>query len=289
VPIASETTGQCGSNGATCAGCTGTQTCQAGTCAAPPCLPSNCAGCCSNGTCIPVALQSSGQCGTGAAACVACNTNFTCQSGSCLPVVCTANQCRQADQSCATASNATCGQGGAPCVDCTQNALAIYCGETSHTCVTSGLGLLGTPCGSDVNCIPGTNSGSPYCRGLPQGYCADVCDTAGSQIGSCPLNSCLALARMDGGSDFAGICVKSCFSHDAGECGHPAGSYICDTTGLVPHCMPACSQPSDCQGWFGNSQLSCIPATQQCCGTKGFACCGGTCFDGTGCVFGVCS
>lgn len=60
--------------------------CASGCCAVTPtCGPSNCGGCCSNGTCLAGTSQSA--CGTGGGACAACNAGSSCNAGVCAPIV----------------------------------------------------------------------------------------------------------------------------------------------------------------------------------------------------------
>jgi hypothetical protein len=86
VDYANQTTSECGTGGAACAACTGSDTCSAsGVCTPPPpsCDATSCSGgCCDGTTCVPYAAQSNGQCGTNGAACVACG-QFCNTSGSC--------------------------------------------------------------------------------------------------------------------------------------------------------------------------------------------------------------
>lgn len=67
---------QCGVGGGACANCQAQQQiCTNGACAAPPCSPQNCTGCCGGGACN--AGFSNGSCGSGGAQCANCTSMMT--------------------------------------------------------------------------------------------------------------------------------------------------------------------------------------------------------------------
>ncbi|MGI9255141.1 MAG: hypothetical protein ACR2J8_15470 [Thermomicrobiales bacterium] len=115
---------RCGTGGAACASCTGSNTCVNGICT-PPCNASTCAtGCCLGDTCLSFANQTEQYCGTGGAACDSCNTGDSCNSGVCSYVCnsatcpdgcCNGNSCVEL----ADTSDAQCGTSGTACEDCT--------------------------------------------------------------------------------------------------------------------------------------------------------------------------
>jgi hypothetical protein len=147
ISLSNQSTGQCGTAGATCVACSGTDTCQAGSCQTPDagstdaggntdagsgsdagvdagsCGPSNCAGCCNGTACIAISSESNGQCGANGLACQPCTTGTACQTGACVPTCgpanCGGGCC--AGGTCITVANqgnAQCGNSGLVCNAC---------------------------------------------------------------------------------------------------------------------------------------------------------------------------
>jgi hypothetical protein len=86
VAVGNETHGECGMGGVACAGCTAGSNCQNGLCAAVPCGPGNCAGCCAENTCLP-GNNDPAACGIHGTACLKCTAGehgTSCNNGVCM-------------------------------------------------------------------------------------------------------------------------------------------------------------------------------------------------------------
>ena len=94
--------------------CDGGEQCFDGTCATstPSCSSASCQGCCDAGVCLPLAMQSTVQCGANGSECQACGSGYECKTGSCVDI----NECLTANGGCN--ANATCTNvmGGKTCV-----------------------------------------------------------------------------------------------------------------------------------------------------------------------------
>ncbi len=108
------TTAACGRQGATCAACTGSQTCNAQS----ECIDTTCAGCVAAGACVAAGSQTNTQCGSGGISCIDCSANGgTCDAGSCAGGTCAG--CRDQQGRCQPGStNGACGSAGAACAAC---------------------------------------------------------------------------------------------------------------------------------------------------------------------------
>ncbi len=84
----------CGEGGLACSRCGPSESCSAGVCGSSPdpdsdggvssaCGPSTCAGCCQNGECIDLRVQTAPACGLGGGACSACEGDDVCVLGAC--------------------------------------------------------------------------------------------------------------------------------------------------------------------------------------------------------------
>jgi hypothetical protein len=99
IGYSSETNGQCGASGASCAPC-GADVCDAGVCVPladsghpdsgsdAGCGPGSCTGCCNLSQCVQLLNETNSLCGHGGAACLPCNTDAgaTCSTttGTCV-------------------------------------------------------------------------------------------------------------------------------------------------------------------------------------------------------------
>lgn len=161
------TSAQCGVNGAACAVCPATQSCQAGTC-----LP--CAGCIdiSTGTCM--AGTSNSACGSSGGFCSACSgpTPF-CSGQRCTaapPPMCSASNCAgccdpMSGQCIPRSAQSTsqCGQGtnGATCISCAPGSCDTVAGQCTGTGFDGGLPPL--PDGGFSTCAIGAQCAAGEC------------------------------------------------------------------------------------------------------------------------------
>jgi len=190
VTTANQNATKCGLNGATCAGCSGSQTCNAGVCGTCTtnctvdggCGPSTCPnGCCAQGQCFN--QTTAFFCGSGGNACISCPSGDVCNAGACVVDAGTPDAGQNAGV-------------GLPCL-------------TNADC-TRFLGSTGT-------CLLATPSGTPY----PSGYCTQVCGTGAP---ACPGTSeCFTFATQSVYGETRTFCLASCASDF--DCRLP--SYAC--------------------------------------------------------------
>lgn len=123
----------CGTSGAACQACSGTQRCAGGSCK-ESCGPSNCNGCCDGDTCLPG--NATDKCGGGGGACTSCATvgaAFQCTNSKCVDPGCQASCASGCCTStgCQAGTDAkACGSGGTACAAC---AYGERCG-TARSC-----------------------------------------------------------------------------------------------------------------------------------------------------------
>lgn len=111
--------GACGSGGETCKVCDDDEFCDSGECVTKPCTPTNCAGCCEDGTCK--SGDSSMACGSDGETCDVCSGAAKCVDGGC-EIVCGPDSCAgccSPEGVCLDGDSADkCGSGGAECSSC---------------------------------------------------------------------------------------------------------------------------------------------------------------------------
>ena len=203
--VNSNTAIACGQGGITCVSCSGTQTCQNYVCTSgtgggagggagggtgggatgggtgggtASCSPSNCGGCCSGNTCVPLSANNDTVCGFGGAGCANCAASagtcnlstFTCDfsppdAGSCSGCLNTSGTC--IPYSTSYQSNITCGGGGDFCQACSGN-----------VCEGGNCGLAAaTPVGNTrVRLVGGNGVNSGRLEVFANGGWGQVCD-----------------------------------------------------------------------------------------------------------------
>lgn len=122
----------CGRDGENCKACLPGSLCRAGRCTAIGACGACSDGCCNQNSCLTIANQSTGLCGTGGYDCVDCGAQRFCKDGTCQPGSCSLFNCANgccSNGACVTASHQSdrvCGRGGAKCEDC--QAIQMQCG-----------------------------------------------------------------------------------------------------------------------------------------------------------------
>ena len=281
VPVSQEGNQACGLQGAACGQCTGTTTCQNGTCTAPDagsCGPANCpGGCCAGNLCIPLVAESDPVCGFGGNACVGCASGTTCTGGFCAA---------PDAGSCTFGSCLGCCFGNI-CVDLTQ--------ESAQVC-----GLLGFTC---TACTGGATCQGGQCVAPPP-----ACDASSCAGGCCAGNTCVPYQSQTNtqcgtNGQTCGGCSGALSCSAAGVCQVPIGSPCTgssDCTSLGPNsecklttsfqtasypggmCTIRCSTSSDCPSGtcsedflaYGESDRVCLPTCfgAGTCGRTGYDC-----------------
>lgn len=220
VPLAGQSSGQCGLGGQRCFACASNGQCVNGACVFSGCSAQTCNGCCVNNRCVPFSQQSANLCGFNGTACRACGAGASCTMG-----VCTTSSCSPANCSGCCLNGAciplgqqpasACGQGGSVCAACPPNAIC-----QNGLCVASG-------------CSPAT------CRGCCSGgICNAGTTTTSCGVGGVTCQSCRAGTLCSGGS-----CVgfsDAGVSTDAGVVGSPCGT-AAQCTGIPVNqrqCLP---------------------------------------------------
>lgn len=136
VPYGDQSTGLCGTAGASCTGCGAGLSCNSGQCTATTaCDFFSCAGCCSGGACLATASQTTASCGVNGASCSPCLNGSTCTAGACTGgTTCNETNCNGCcnGNTCVTATgDNSCGQLGSACVSCGPGRVC-----NSGTCIT---------------------------------------------------------------------------------------------------------------------------------------------------------
>ncbi len=139
VPYTGQSSGLCGTAGASCSACSAGLSCNSGACTVTTaCDFFSCAGCCSGGTCLAPGAQTSTSCGLNGVACGACQNGSTCTGGACTGgTACNASTCNGCcnGNTCVAATNDTaCGQQGSACVSCGPGRVC-----SSGTCIAQAL------------------------------------------------------------------------------------------------------------------------------------------------------
>jgi hypothetical protein len=242
VPVASESTGQCGSNnqgGSSCIQCGTGQSCSGGVCTGGvPCTPQSCSlGCCTpSNTCVTFGNQGGPVCGTGGSACANCPNGDTCSAGVCTGGSCGPTNC----QGCCD-SNGFCPSGDTDLVCGTAGVACVQCGPGSH-CVggvctgpdagSGGDAGSGTDAGSGNDAGSGTDAGSTNDAG--SGRDAGSSNDAGSTVTcggvACNAGEVCCSNVTDAGAP-ALFCTANCPPVDIVTCGHPT-----DCGGARPIC-----------------------------------------------------
>ncbi|MFZ5441861.1 MAG: hypothetical protein ACOZQL_17790 [Myxococcota bacterium] len=232
---------------------------------ASSCGPSNCAGCCANGQCMPTEISGTPSfCGTAGAACDDCASrgqrceNFTCVAATmCNPTTCPNGCCANGQCFNAPLNNTTnfCGRSGNACSDCGR--LGLVCNAATSTCVVSPTGGGGGTTGGGGGTTGGgggaTGGGggsSDPCQGVPSG-------------GQCVTSTLVQYCSIPTGNGTPSVQTYQC----------PGGS-VCQSTGAGA----ACVQTGSCVQ--GDTRCSGATSIQECSaqGTWGAAqSCGSPC------------
>ncbi len=314
---ASESNGSCGSAGATCGPCSGTQECNKnnGQCV---CDATSCPnGCCSGNTCVLYASQSpTTQCGTGGAQCAPCGSGDTCTSGVCscgsggtCAGCCNGSTCEQL----ASESNQSCGSNGATCAMCP---MGQECNKTTGQCVCDATSCPNGCCNGNVceaysaqsptscgtkgaNCAP-CSQPNPDCSngvcGCLETLCSGTCTSLNTTSNCSACGDKCNLTNAGSATCNGSTCSYTCSAGDS-DCNYATAP---DTDGCeckTPACCGASCQTAhsdgvgqnyyDCNGLYTGAACSDAAAIEAC--TAYAISIGGSaagCSDGWGCCVG---
>ncbi len=225
----------CGARGSSCAYCSTGTRCQQGSCTEVPltlCGPTNCAGCCENGTCVtPVSATA---CGAGGKACQACSGNQSCSaSGECVSASCSG--CVDPTGQCQTGtSTAACGGQGKTCVECpgVEQCVNGTCTVPVPTCNSGNC----AGCCSGTTCVLLAQQSEAQC-----GKAGAAC--AGCATGSvCSQGSCSAAPSGCNAQNCPNGCCTS--TNPSAICYSGTTTAHCGTGGVV---CSACGTGTSCQ------------------------------------------
>jgi hypothetical protein len=237
------------------------------------CTTSNCAGCCSNGQCLPGNTDQ--VCGVNGGGCAQCLSGISCQSGECKAAGACTTGCRDAAGSCSPGNTPqACGVQGKTCVVCNsgETCNAGICQKTCNhlTCPDGCCGPTGcntkidnaacgakgsvcTACPQGKSCVQGQcvdgQAGCTDCKGCCyEGAClagdsTSTCGTDGEVCKECPPDHYCS----------KGICTKNPTQCDASNC-----NGCCSGDGF---CIPFNLQSNDACGKGGEVCNTCSSST----------------------------
>jgi hypothetical protein len=205
VKYADQSGNACGVAGLQCGPCPPGAGCSMGLCTTGGCSPSNCIGCCFNGSCLRG--TDTFACGVSGMACATCASSDLCLNGQCTGCgpqtcmgCCSGGFCQPGNVDFA------CGIAGKTCQACAAGNTCSFgtCSPVTH------VAQVGDPCMSDFDCAtlgPGamcklkTSTGNAPYQG---GYCTLPC---GGNL-ACPMNAVCESAPNRGETD--SICLLRC-------------------------------------------------------------------------------
>ncbi|MBS1151458.1 MAG: Myxococcales trans domain protein, partial [Myxococcaceae bacterium] len=261
----------CGFSGQTCAACLAGDACVFGKCSpAAICNSTNCSGCCSGNSCLPLPFQSVTNCGVNGNACMACFAGQVCTNGGCTqPPTCTAANCPGGccdSGKCvpfSVQSSSFCGSGGQQCAQCAPGSFCSIgvcvqppCSSAtcSGCCSPNGCmaGTVPNACGRNGNvcstCAFGQTCTSGNCTNSVKKI-GDPC-TSSSECGAIGGGGyCKFQTSTGNGQYLNGFCTRPCGFDGGSGC---TVDSVC-LNSLQPYgendafCSPRCSSASQCR------------------------------------------
>lgn len=232
----------CGQGGSACLTCALGQQCIAGRCATTECGAASCAGCCSQGVCVPFSAQSPSTCGAWGSSCVSCERGQACRGGACIAAGCGPSSCPLgccSNGQCLTGDDPhACGSRGTACRACPFGGTCTggFCSVPADAGPGAAIGdacdSLDRACQPSAFCIPESGAAGP--NGFPGGTCAAAC---GSDQ-RCPKGAVCVATSVVGVSTT--VCMASC--ETAGGPSTCRKGYVCAPLpgGSNGWCRPSC-------------------------------------------------